>query len=118
MEFLEMLQKVVKGELPESPAARTIGFHVIEAEESRVVIEMNATERLHNPVGTLHGGILGDIADAAMGYAFATTLAKDELFSTVEMKVSFLKPIFKAKRSEERRVGKECRWKRWEDYAK
>jgi len=97
MEFLEMLQKVVKGELPESPAARTIGFHVIEAKESRVVIEMNATERLHNPMGTLHGGILGDIADAAMGYAFATTLAKDELFSTVEMKVSFLKPIFKAK---------------------
>ena len=48
-------------------------------------------------MGTLHGGILCDLADAAMGYAFASTLAEDELFTTVEIKLNFLKPVFKSK---------------------
>jgi uncharacterized protein (TIGR00369 family) len=94
MNFLELLQKVAKGELPESPAADLIGFKVVEAEDAKVIIELNVTEKLHNPMGILHGGIIGDIADAAMGYAFATTLKKNELFSTVEIKTNFLKPVF------------------------
>ena len=97
MNHLEGLKKMAIGEIPGSPAAQVLGFNVTDVEEGRVVIEMDATERLHNPMGTLHGGILCDIADAAMGYAFATTLAEDELFSTVEIKLNFLKPIFKAK---------------------
>ncbi|MFC0273493.1 PaaI family thioesterase [Metabacillus herbersteinensis] len=97
MNKLEGLKKMAMGEIPGSPAAQVIGFNVSEVEEGRVVIEMDATERLHNPMGTLHGGILCDIADAAMGYAFATTLAEDELFTTMEIKLNFLKPIFKSK---------------------
>ncbi len=88
---------MAKGEIPGSPAAQVLGFNVVDVEEGKVVIEMTADERLHNPMGTLHGGILCDIADAAMGYAFATTLADDELFSTVDIKLNFLKPIFKSK---------------------
>lgn len=75
MNHLERFKMMVAGELPEPPAAQLIGFHVIDVEEGRVVVEMDATERLHNPMGTLHGGILCDISDAAMGYAFASTLA-------------------------------------------
>lgn len=97
MNHLEGLKKMAKGEIPGSPAAQVLGFQVTDVEEGRVVIEMDATEKLHNPMGTLHGGILCDIADAAMGYAFASTLAEDELFTTVEIKTNFLKPIFKAK---------------------
>lgn len=66
-----------------------------EMEDSNVVIELDVTERLHNPMGTLHGGILCDIEDAAMGYAVATTLKKNELFLTVEIKTHFFKPVFK-----------------------
>ncbi|MFJ7744794.1 PaaI family thioesterase [Peribacillus sp. NPDC097295] len=97
LNHLEGLKKMATGELPGSPAAQVLDFHVTEVEEGRVVVEMEATDRLHNPMGTLHGGILCDIADAAMGYAFATTLADDELFSTVEIKLNFLKPIFKTR---------------------
>ena len=97
MNHLEGLKKMATGEIPGSPAAQLLGFHVVDVEEGKVVIELDATERLHNPMGTLHGGILGDIADAAMGYAFATTLADDELFTTVEIKLNFLKPVFKSK---------------------
>ena len=88
---------MVTGEKSGPPIADVLGFEVVEVEEGRIVIELEATERLHNPMGTLHGGVLGDIADAAMGYAFASTLADDELFTTVEIKLNFLKPIWKAK---------------------
>jgi uncharacterized protein (TIGR00369 family) len=47
-------------------------------------------------MGTLHGGILCDIADAAMGIAFATTLSPDESFTTVELKINFFRPVWKA----------------------
>ncbi|OIK13718.1 DUF4442 domain-containing protein [Bacillus sp. MUM 116] len=88
---------MITGEIPGPPVAQVLGFNVIEAEEGRVVIEMEASDRLHNPMGTLHGGILCDISDAAMGYAFASTLAEDELFTTMEIKLNFLKPIFHSK---------------------
>ncbi|MEK4920835.1 PaaI family thioesterase [Cytobacillus sp. FSL R5-0569] len=91
---LEELKKMADGKIPGSPASQIIGFQVKEVELGRVLIELEATKKLHNPMGTLHGGILCDIADAAMGYAFATTLDDDELFSTVEIKLNFLKPVF------------------------
>ena len=49
-----------------------------------------------NPMGTLHGGVLCDIADAAMGIAFASTLATDESFTTIELKINFFRPVWKA----------------------
>jgi uncharacterized protein (TIGR00369 family) len=94
MSKLESLRKMISGERADAPVAQVLGFKVIEVEEGRVVIELEATDRLHNPMGTLHGGILCDIADAAMGYAFSSTLADDELFTTVEIKLNFLKPVF------------------------
>jgi len=53
---------------------------------------MNVDEKMHNLSGTMHGGIMGDIADAAMGIALATTLAPSEDFTTIEFKMSFLRP--------------------------
>lgn len=94
MKYLQLLEKVAIGELPGSPVSQVLGFEVKEVELGRVVIEMPVSSRFHNPLGTLHGGILCDIADAAMGYAFVTTLADDELFTTVEIKLNFLKPVF------------------------
>ncbi|WP_066312609.1 PaaI family thioesterase [Bacillus sp. FJAT-29814] len=106
MNKLEGLKKMMTGESPNPPVAEVLGFKVVEAEEGRVVIELEATERLHNPMGTLHGGILCDIADAAMGYAFSSTLADDELFTTVEIKLNFLKPVFHSKLRAEGRLIK------------
>jgi uncharacterized protein (TIGR00369 family) len=97
MNHLEVLKKMAAGELPGAPVAEVLGFNVTEVEVGRVVVEIDATERLHNPMGTLHGGILCDIADAAMGLAFVSTLAEGELFTTIEIKLNFLKPIFKSR---------------------
>ena len=75
------------------PAADLIGFEVAEAGDGRTVITLQAGSRHVNPMGTLHGGILCDIADAAMGIAFASTLAPGESFTTVELKINYLRPV-------------------------
>ena len=59
-----------------------------------------------NPMGTLHGGILCDLADAAMGIAYASTLGEDESFTTLELKINFLKPVWKTTLRAEGRVVK------------
>ena len=75
------------------PVSELIGFEVAEAGEGQVVVVLQAGTRHFNPMGTVHGGILCDIADAAMGIAFATTLAPGESFTTVELQINFLRPV-------------------------
>ena len=79
------------------PVARLVGFTVTSVEPGKAIIEFEADERHANPMGTLHGGILCDIADAAMGYANASVLQPGETFTTLELKINFLKPVWKSK---------------------
>jgi uncharacterized protein (TIGR00369 family) len=78
------------------PVARLIGFEAEEIADARATVILAAGPQHANPMGTLHGGILCDIADAAMGMAFASTLAPEESFTTVELKINFLRPIWQA----------------------
>ena len=75
------------------PVAELIGFEVVSAGEGRCTMKLEAEERHANPMGTLHGGILCDVADGAMGMAFFTTLEPGESFTTLELKVNFLRPF-------------------------
>jgi uncharacterized protein (TIGR00369 family) len=86
------------------PVADLIGFTVSEAGDGRTVVLLEAGQQHFNPMGTLHGGILCDIADTAMGIAFASTLAPDESFTTVELKINYLRPVREAKLRAEGRV--------------
>jgi uncharacterized protein (TIGR00369 family) len=86
------------------PVSELIGFEVSEASEGQVVVVLQAGTRHFNPMGTVHGGILCDIADAAMGIAFATTLSPGESFTTVELKINFLRPVRQAQLRAEGRV--------------
>ena len=78
------------------PVARLIGFEAKEIAGGRAVVTLVAGRQHANPMGTLHGGILCDIADAAMGMAFASTLAPDESFTTIELKINFFRPVWEA----------------------
>ena len=71
--MLDLITKIQRGELP-PPIATLIGFRIAAVEPGRAVMEMDAGPQHANPMGTLHGGILGDLADAAMGMAYASTL--------------------------------------------
>ncbi|MGA8142358.1 MAG: PaaI family thioesterase [Candidatus Acidiferrales bacterium] len=94
---LEGLQRMMRGELPAAPVAQLIGFRLTFVSHGEAVVELNASDTHANPMGTLHGGILCDIADAAMGIAFASTLEDGESFTTLELKINFLRPVWKDK---------------------
>ena len=91
-----------EGEIPSkvenfpAPIGKLLGMKLLQAENGMAMVELVADERHANPMGTLHGGVLCDIADAAMGLAYRTTLAADESFTTLELKINFLRPVWKA----------------------
>ena len=87
-----------------APAATLIGFSVSEVGEGRAVATLEAGPQHANPMGTLHGGILCDIADAAMGLAFASTLSADESFTTLELNINFFRPVWNAQLRAEGKV--------------
>jgi uncharacterized protein (TIGR00369 family) len=107
--FLDQLHAVVRGELPIPPVAQLIGFKLIAVSEGQATVAFEAGPQHANPMGTLHGGILCDIADAAMGIAYASTLAEEESFTTLELKINFLKPIWSASLTAEGRIIKRGR---------
>ena len=76
------------------PIARLIGFEAKEIADGKATVTLTTGPQHANPMGTLHGGILCDIADAAMGMAFASTLAPGESFTTVELKINFFRPVW------------------------
>src|SRR5258706_5004654 len=102
--MLDLIEKVIQGEISPPPIARLIGFTLASAEPGRAVIEFEATERHANPMGTLHGGVFCDIADAAMGMAYASRLDEGETFTTLELKMSFIRPVWTGKLRAEGRV--------------
>lgn len=105
--FLEMVQRMIAGEIPPPPIGRTLGMKVVEMGPDRAVFEMESIASIHaNPMGTLHGGVLCDIADGAMAMAWASELTTGETFTTLELKINFLKPVWETKLRAEGRVIK------------
>jgi uncharacterized protein (TIGR00369 family) len=104
--ILEGARQMLRGEQPPPPIGRLLGFVLKAIEPGRAVFEMEADERHHNPMGTLHGGVYCDLADAAMGYAYAATLGDGESFTTVELKINFLRAVRRGRLTAEARVVK------------
>jgi uncharacterized protein (TIGR00369 family) len=107
--MLDHIERVLRGDASPPPIARLIGFDITSVTPGEAVIEFQATEAHANPMGTLHGGVLCDIADAAMGLAYAANLGEGESFTTLELKINFLKPIWKARLRAVARVIKQGR---------
>src|SRR5260370_3535905 len=91
--MLDLIRMVQNEELPPPPVATLIGFTIRSIEPGHAVMEMEAGPQHANPMGTLHGGVLCDLADAAMGMAYASSLDEGETFTTLELKINFLKPV-------------------------
>jgi uncharacterized protein (TIGR00369 family) len=75
------------------PVAELIGVDLVRADSGEATAQMEAGEQHSNPMGTIHGGILCDLADAAMGMAYYSTLETGESFTTLELKINFLRPF-------------------------
>lgn len=76
------------------PVGRLIGFRVTRISMGQAEAEMRVGKRHAGPGGTVHGGILCDVADAVMGVAFASTLRGRQSAATVELKINFLRPVW------------------------
>ncbi|MGI8866583.1 MAG: PaaI family thioesterase [Rubrobacteraceae bacterium] len=93
MSGLEYLRAMARGELPGVPMASLMGFGVAEIEEGRVVFECVPGEQHYNPIGSVHGGLACTLFDSAMGCAVHSALPAGVGYTTVELKVNFLRPI-------------------------
>ena len=93
-----------KAKANDVPIARLIGFAAEEIADGKATVTLTTGPQHANPMGTLHGGILCDIADAAMGMAFASTLALEDSFTTVELKINFFRPVWEARLKAEGQV--------------
>lgn len=81
------------GELELAPITGLLGIRPVSLGDGAAEVEMSAGERLHNAMGTLHGGVLLDLADVAMGVAMATVAAAGETFSTLSSSIAYLRPV-------------------------
>jgi len=93
MSGLEFVQGLANGTLPLNTIAQTLGYDLIEAENGRVVVTAVPRETHLNPAGTVHGGLAATMLDSCMGLAIQSTLEKGVGSTTLEFKVSFVRPI-------------------------
>ena len=75
------------------PVAELVGLEIVSYADGEAVMSLDVDARHENPMGFVQGGVICVLADGAMGFAFATTLADGESFTTVEMKTNFLRPF-------------------------
>ncbi|HXW41317.1 MAG TPA: PaaI family thioesterase [Xanthobacteraceae bacterium] len=93
MSGLEFVRGLVEGTLPLNTIAQTLGYDVIEAANGRVVVAAQPNDTHLNPAGTVHGGFAATLLDSCMGLAILSTLDKGVGQTTLEFKISLLRPM-------------------------
>ena len=93
MTGLEFVQGLANGTLPLNTLAKTLGYDITEAESGRVVITAEPKDIHLNPAGAVHGGLAATMLDSCMGLAIQSTLEKGDGSTTLEFKISFIRPI-------------------------
>lgn len=90
---LEFLQAMARGDVPAPPISHLVQLSVVEVEEGRVVFRITPDESMYNPIGAIHGGIHATVLDGAMGCAVHSTLPAGVAYTTLEIKVNYVRPF-------------------------
>lgn len=90
---LDYLKRIVAGELPGVPIGDTLGFRIAAAEPGQVTLVGRADGRSYNLIGTVHGGWAASILDTAMALAALTELDAHHDFTTLDIKINYLRPM-------------------------
>lgn len=107
--WMKKMRSLLHGGEP-PPIAKLIGFELVDVGNGSAVFTLVGDPSRHaNPMGTMHGGVLVDLGDAAMGFAMASTLAEGESFTTIELKANYFKPVWTARLRAEARMVKRSR---------
>lgn len=90
---LEFLQRICDGRLPLPPIMRTLNYTLISVEPGRVVMAGEPLAEFFNPIGSIHGGWHATLLNSVMACAIQTQLPQGRLYTTVEMKLNYIRPI-------------------------
>jgi uncharacterized protein (TIGR00369 family) len=90
---LEYLQAMSRGELPAPPFMLLLHMSFEQAEHGRVLFSVEPAEYHYNPIGVVHGGLASTLCDSAMGCAIQSTLPAGVGYTTLELKVNFVRPL-------------------------
>ena len=93
MSGLDYLRAIETGEIPPPPIAQLLGFSLQRVDSGQAVFELEPAEYHYNPIGMVHGGVASTVLDSAMGCAVHSTLPAGTGYSTVELKVNFIRPL-------------------------
>lgn len=93
MTGLHYLRAIERGVIPPPPIARLLGFSLKEVDVGQAVFELEPGEHHYNPIGMVHGGVASTVLDSAMGCAVHSTLPAGTGYSTIELKINFIRPL-------------------------
>ncbi|HEY0320307.1 MAG TPA: PaaI family thioesterase [Pyrinomonadaceae bacterium] len=90
---LEYMQKLAAGELPQSGMGQLMGFKLVEVSKGYAVLTVKPEARHYNGIGIAHGGLAATLLDSATGCAINTMMPAGRIFTTLEMKINYVRPI-------------------------
>jgi uncharacterized protein (TIGR00369 family) len=93
MSGLAYFQAMLAGELPNAPISDLMDFTLAEATHGQVIFTITPSEFHYNPIGVVHGGLAATLLDSAMSCAIHSTLPAEVGYTTVEMKINYVRPI-------------------------
>ncbi|KZK28319.1 PaaI family thioesterase [Delftia sp. GW456-R20] len=104
---LDYLQRQIEGRLAADEAthmrypsaiSQMLGFRIVAVGEAMAVVEFDADAQRHgNQQGTVHGGMLCELADAAIGTAHSTLMEPGQSFTSIDLKAAFLRPVWRSR---------------------
>ncbi|MDE8345790.1 MAG: PaaI family thioesterase [Acidocella sp.] len=96
MSGLEALLAMIEGRISAPPIIELLGIKMLTAEPGRVTMGLQIGEHLYNPIGSVHGGVAATLLDSVMGCAVHSSLPIGRIYSTLEIKISYLRPMTQA----------------------
>lgn len=93
LDGLEFMNKLLTGELPGAPIASHLGMELTDVSHGTVTFRCHPDESHYNPIGMVHGGLVATLLDSALGCATHTTLPAGTGYTSIEIKVNYLRPV-------------------------
>ncbi len=93
MSGLEYIEALIDGSIPPPPIVNLMNMQAVSAEVGKVTFTCEPNESHYNPIGTVHGGLVCTLLDSVAGCAAQTTLPKGQAYTSLEIKVSYLRPV-------------------------
>jgi uncharacterized protein (TIGR00369 family) len=90
---IDYLRAIIRGDLPAPPISRLLDFNLVEVGDGLAVFECTPGEQHYNPIGVVHGGLSATLLDSAMGCAVQTVLPPRVSYTTLELKVNFIRAL-------------------------